>query len=145
MIRLLSVLACFAVTATFAWAQNHEAIKQRKQVMQSNLETTKAGGAMVKGDIPFDLVRAQALVKTYQSNALQLRGLFPDDSKSGETRAQPEIWTRKSDFLLRLDKFSADATAAVAAVRDDGTFKSEFGKVTANCVACHREFQRPLP
>jgi cytochrome c556 len=141
--RLLSVLSCLAVTATLAWAQNTEAIKQRKLVMQSNLATTKAGSAMVKGDSPFDLAQAQALVKAYEANASKLGDLFPADSINGETRALPELWTRKADFQSRLDAFKADATAAVASVRDEGTFKSAFGKVTANCVACHQEFQRP--
>ena len=142
-LRIIAVLAALAVGATAAYAQS-AAITARKDAMKANAAATKAPGAMVKGEAAFDLAKVQASLKAFQDQAAKLKTLWPDDSKSGETRALPTVWEKKADFLGRFDKFAADAKAAEASIKDEASLKAEWGKlISSNCVACHKEYQKP--
>jgi cytochrome c556 len=146
MLRIVAAIAALAIGATVVLAQNAAVIEQRKAAMKANAGATKDPSAMAKGDAPFDLPKVQASLKVFQDQATKLKTLFPDDSKTGaETRALPSVWEKKADFLGRLDKFAADAKAAAEAVKDEASFKAEWPKLIANnCVACHKEYQKPL-
>lgn len=143
MFRTLSVAALLAVGATLAYAQGAaNAIAQRKETMKAQAAATKDPGAMMKGEMPFDLAKVKASLKTLQQTAAKAKGLFPDDSKTGDTNALPVVWEKKAEFLARFDKLAADAKAADAAIKDEATFKTEFPKVTANCGGCHKDYRR---
>ena len=74
-----------------------------------------------------------------------LKTLFPDHSKTGgNTEALPLIWEKKDTFLQILQQLEASAAAAQTAIKDEATFRAEWGKVSANCRACHKVF-RVLP
>jgi len=144
MLRLVSVVAALAVGATFAYAQNLNVIKERKEAMKAVGGAAGAGGKMMKGEAPFELAKVQASLKTYQDNAIKVKGLVPDDSKTGgDTEALPSIWEKKADFLARLDKMAADAKAASGVIKDEASFKAEWPKVMSNCGGCHKEYRKP--
>ena len=143
MIRVLSVVAAIAVSATAVYAQS-AAIGQRKEILKSWGAAMKAPGTMVKGEAPFELAKVQASLKTIAEGAPKLEGLFPDDSKTGgDTQALPAIWEKKAEFLAIYKKIAADATAASAAIKDEATFKAEWPKIGANCGTCHKSFRQP--
>jgi len=71
----------------------------------------KAPGAMNKGDAPFDLPKVQASLKTIQEASAKAKGLFPDDSKTGETDTLPAAFEQKADLFAKFDKIAADAKA----------------------------------
>ena len=75
--------------------------------MKENGDATKPVVAMLKG-APFDLAVVQKALKTYENAAEKMPGLFPPDSKSGETHALPAVWTDTADFDTRFKKFGAD-------------------------------------
>ena len=59
---------------------------------------------------------------------------------------------RQPDFLQRLlqvdDDLAAvasaiDAKAAQAAIKDEASFKAEWGKIGANCGGCHKAYRKP--
>src|SRR5215213_735276 len=83
MIRITAVVAAVAIGATAVYAQNLDAIKKRRDVMKAIATAGTVNFNMMKGDIPFDLAKVQAGLKTYQEEATKLPGLFPDDSKTG--------------------------------------------------------------
>lgn len=144
MIRTVSVVAALAVGATFAYAQNLDVIKQRQEAMKTIGKAAGAVGKMVKGEEPFALPTVQAALKTYQEQAPKVKGLVPDDAKTGnDTEALPSIWANKADFLARLDKLAADAKAAEATIKDEATLKTEWPKVQSNCGGCHKEYRKP--
>lgn len=144
MLRIVSVVAALAVGATFAYAQNLNVIKERKEAMKGIGGAAGVGGKMMKGEAPFELAKVQASLKTYQDNSAKVKGLIPDDSKTGgETEALPAIWEKKTDFLARLDKMAADAKAATTAIKDEASFKTEWPKVMSNCGGCHKEYRKP--
>jgi cytochrome c556 len=145
MIRGLSIAAVLAVGATIAYAQGagEAAIKQRQELMKQQSAAVKDPGAMMKGEMPFDLTKVKASLKKLEDTSTKAKGLWPDNSKDGDTAALPPVWEKKQDFLARFDKLGADAKAAETAIKDEATFKTEFKKVVDNCGGCHKDYRRP--
>ncbi|MEQ1614402.1 MAG: cytochrome c [Hyphomicrobiaceae bacterium] len=143
MIRILSVVAAIAVGATAVYAQS-AAIGQRKEVLKTFGGAMKDPSGMMKGEVPFDLAKVQASLKTLADGAPKLPALFPDDSKTGgETQALPVIWEKKAEFVGGFKKLEADAKTAAGAIKDEASFKTEWPKIGANCGACHKAFRQP--
>ena len=148
---LLGVLSTLAVTWLVFAARPHDAqaqsdaIAARQAILGSFGKAVKEPGAMLRHEAAFDLAIVQASLKTIAEGAPKLKSLFPDDSKSGAyTEALPVIWDKKDDFLKVVDQLANSAKAARAAIKDEATFRSEWGKVSSNCRACHKVY-RVLP
>lgn len=142
MLRLLSIAALTAVTVTTAAAQNLSAIKARQDILDSFGKVTKEPGGMLKGEVPFDLAKVKAALKTYQEGVAKLPALFPDDARTGgETEALPVIWERKKDFEDRFAALAAKAKAAEVSITDEVSFASEFPQVVSNCGGCHKIYR----
>lgn len=140
-VRLALAAAVVAAAATTVVAQS-DPIAARKAVMKATGQQTAIGAKMVKGEEPFDLAKAKTIFATYQDSAAKMPGLFPDTAKSGgESTAAPKIWEDMADFKARFAKFSADAKAAEASVKDFDSFKAAFGNVTKNCGGCHETYR----
>jgi cytochrome c556 len=143
---VIAIASVVAVTATAVMGQASvsPAIKQRQDLMKGQGAALKEPGAMMKGDLPFDLTKVKASLTSLQESAKKAPGLFPDDSKTGgETAALPAIWEKKSDFNARFTKLGTDAAAAAGTIKDEATFKAEWPKVTTNCGGCHKEYRKP--
>lgn len=144
MLRTVAGLLVLGLAASAALAQNLNAIKQRQDIMKANAEATKAPTAMMKGEAPFDLAKVKVSLKTFQENAVKLKTLWPEDSKTGgDTRALPAVWTKTKDYLEWFDGFAKDSKAAEAAIKDEASFKAEWPKVVDYCGGCHKEYRAP--
>jgi cytochrome c556 len=135
--KAIAVIGLTIVGATAVYAQNVDAIKQRREIMRT---IAKAGGEpfkMTKGEVPFDLAAVQTVLKAIEENAPKFKTLFPDDSKVGATEAKAKIWEARADFNAVADKWAADAKAASAAIKDEASFKIEYAKMTSACGGCH--------
>ena len=143
MLRYVAVAAAIAIGATAVYAQNAAGITARKDALKAMGGATGTMAKMAKGEAPFDNAAAQGALKTIETKALELKGLFGDDTKTGETKALPVAFEKKADVMARFDKLSADAKAAQAAVKDLDSLKGELGKVGANCGGCHKEYRQP--
>jgi cytochrome c556 len=102
-------------------------------------------GGVLQGRMPYD---AKDVAKRAERVAF-MAGLaaeaFPEISKTGNTKAKPEIWTDKEGFDKAV-KTLADSTAALAAlVKTDNTnsaaFKAAAGKVGEACKGCHDNYR----
>lgn len=140
----LLVAAAVAVGSAAALAQNVETIKTRKDAFKAMAESNKAVSAIVKGEKPFEMAPVQAALKTFQEQANKLKGLFPDDSKTGgDTGALPEIWLKKAEFVGLFDKLASDAKAAEASIKDEATLKADWPKLLGdNCGGCHKVYKK---
>jgi cytochrome c556 len=143
MLRVMAVLTAVAIGATAVWAQNAAGIAARKEAMKAFGGAAKGPGAMNKGEAPFELAKVQASLKTIQDTAGKAKGLFGDDTKTGETDTLPVAFEKKADLFARFDKLGAAAKAAAAAVKDEASFKAEWPKVVSNCGGCHKEYRKP--
>lgn len=140
---LRSVLVCFALGAvtTLAVAQE-DVITQRQAIYKSYGRVSRDPGAMLKGDAPFDIVKVKAALETFIDGSSKLPDLFPETSKTGhDTAALPAIWEDKARFNGLLTKFNGDSKLALASIKDEASFKTEFPKVLANCGTCHQSFR----
>lgn len=144
MLRIAAAVAALAVGATFAYAQNLDVIKQRKDSMKAVGGAAGAAAKILKGEAPFDLAVVQKSLDTFATEAVKQKALYSDDSKTGsETTVVPKIWETKADFFAKFDKFAADAIAVKAAIKDEASMKAEWGKIGANCGGCHKEYRVP--
>lgn len=143
MIRIAAALAAIAVGATIAYAQNADAISQRRATMKQFGGAMKSPGGMIKGDVPFDLAAVHASLKTLEDTAAKAKAVFPDDSKTGETDTLPVAFEKKADLFAKFDKMAADAKAATTIIKDEASFKTEWPKVASNCGGCHKEYRKP--
>ena len=104
MLRVVAVVAALAIGATAVWAQNAAGIAARKEAMKAFGGAAKGPGGMNKGDAPFELPKVQASLKTIEETATKAKGLFGDDTKTGETDALPAAFEKKADLFARFDK-----------------------------------------
>ena len=122
-------------------------IAARKQLMKDNGDQAKIGAAMIKGETPFDLAKADKIFATFEDTALKAPALFPENSIDEATAddrytASPEIWKNMDDFKARLAKLGSDAKAAKSSVKNLDTFKAAFGNIGKNdCGGCHEKYR----
>jgi cytochrome c556 len=94
---------------------------------------------MSKGEAPFDLAKVQAGLQAFQTEAAKLKGLFPDNSRTGDTEATAKVWTARAEFNAAIDTFIATAKSAAETIKDEASFKAGYPKVVASCGGCHKE------
>jgi cytochrome c556 len=138
-------IAVLAIGASFgiALAAGADTIKERRELMKANGEASKPLVPMLRGAAPFDLATVQKALKTYENAADKMPGLFPPDSKTGDTHALPAIWEgdNKADLDARFKKFGEDAAAALASVKDEASFKATMPDFFKNCGGCHEKYR----
>jgi cytochrome c556 len=140
--RSLIVLATLAFGVSAVLAESN-AIQQRKQLMKANGKAAQAIAGMLKG-APFDLATVQASLKTFINAADKAPALFPDDSKTGDTHALPAIWQNKADFNAHFAKLGADATNALATIKDEASLKETMANFFDDCGSCHQTYRAKL-
>jgi cytochrome c556 len=138
-IALAAIVAASAATAVVAQG---DAIAQRKALMKGNSEQGRIARAMIDGKQPYSNEVAQKIFANFQDAAAKLPGLFPENSKTGDTRALPVIWEKKAEFDAAAAKFGADAKAAAAKAKDLDSFKASMSEVGRNCGTCHDAWRK---
>jgi cytochrome c556 len=142
-IRTMLAVGAIVVGITAVAAQQGTVIDQRKALMKRSGEQARIGAQMVKGEIPYDPAKAEAIFAAFADKASKLADLFPADSKTGETRALPAIWEKNDQFKATIAKFASDVREAQAKTKDLDSFKASFAAVGRNCTSCHETFRRP--
>lgn len=125
--------------AGVAFAQS-DVIKQRKAVMSAVGDQTKIGGAILKGEQPYDPAKAAAIFKAY-TDASTFNTLFPDGSDKGDTKAAPAIWSDRAGFDAQMAKFNAAVQQGLPQIGTEAGFKTAFQTVAATCRTCHSTYQ----
>ena len=145
MLKTLIVVGCMFTLVGTSVAQS-DPIVDRQELMKGNGKATKDVGGMLKGDVKFDLATVQAALKVYVDTAAKAPALFPDTSKTGhDTEALPKVWETKADFDAKFVQFGKDATAAMASITDEASFKANMGPVLKNCGGCHETYRVKKP
>jgi len=136
----LAIIAiAFGVTAVIAQS---DPIAARQALMKTNGREGKIGSDMIRGKIPFDLAKAQAMFAAFLDAANKMPNLFPENSKTGgDTSASPEIWVRMDDVKARFAKLAADSKAALETVKDRESFTAAYRNVNQTCDGCHEHYR----
>ena len=141
MVRTLFAAAILAALSTAAISQA-DVIAQRRDLMKGNGQAARLGGQLAKGEVPFDLAKAQEVFANFEKAAVQFPKLFPEDSKTGgQTTASPKVWEDMADFQKRFESWTADIKKASAETKDLEGFKTAFGNVTKACGSCHQVYR----
>jgi cytochrome c556 len=144
--RFATALAAVAVVAlgvTVAVAQQ-DPIEARKPLMKANGRHAGIVTKMTKGEEAFDAAKVNAAFDQWAETAQKFPALFPDSSKTGETRALPAIWTDRAKFEAAVAKFAKDvADNRAKAAKDLDGLKAAMAVVGKNCGDCHETFRRP--
>jgi cytochrome c556 len=139
--RIVLAVAIAALGVTAVVAQG-DPIAARKAVMKENGAQSRIATEMIQGKRPFDLAAAKKVFATFQEAASKMPALFPDNSKTGDTRALPVIWEKRADFNAALAKLGADAKAVADKVKDVDSLKAAMGDVGKNCGGCHNTYRK---
>jgi cytochrome c556 len=141
--RIVFVAGILAIGVSAAIAQAN-IVEQRQQLMKDNGSHSQKMGAMLRGQAPFDLAQVQTSLKAYSQNSKKGPALFPENSKTPDSKALPAVWQNKADFDGIFAKFDQDAQAALVSIKDEATFKTEMPKVLGNCGTCHKTYRQPV-
>ncbi len=142
---LASVTCTAMLTSTAMTAENP--IGARKAMMQNVVAATKMGGAMLKGQMDYSPAAGQLILRVMNTASLGVVEHFPKGSESGmETTAAPKIWEDMGGFTAAMAKFQVDTASEIVKPEeveffDKAAFGAAFGKVTANCKACHEKYR----
>lgn len=142
MIRTASLTLCLVTGAVSIAHATDDVITTRKKLMDANGAATGAAAAMVKEEIAFNTAVAKAALQSWDAVAFSFGDYFPEGSNTGDTRASPRIWEDPAAWNAALEKFRADAEAAIASDPQDlGSFRTAMSSVTENCRSCHESFR----
>ena len=141
MVRSILVVASLLVVGTAAVAQT-DVIAERKSIMRGNGAAARAGTQIVRGEVPFDAAKAKEVFDGIAGGMNRFPNLFPETSKTGDTKASPRIWEDMAGFRAASAKIVSEASAAAAASTDLESFRANFQRVAANCQSCHQAYRQ---
>ncbi len=132
--------ACVVSLAGTAWAQPSVITARRDgfKAMGANMDAIK-----VVVDARGDARPMAARVDEVVAYLGTIHGRFPEGSGTGDTRAQPAIWTNRADF----DRVAANAVTAGQTLRtavsanDPAATAAAFQALGGACGACHRPYR----
>ena len=144
-------LVAAAATATLAMlsaeAQTpkpEDQIRLRKAAYALMGYTFGSLNAVAEGKRPYAKDEVTRNAELLAQLATVPKGFFGDGSdKAAETRARPEIWTKRSDFDAKMDKMVQETgkLAQVAKAGDQAALKKAVSDVDSSCSACHEDYR----
>lgn len=122
-----------------------QAIAVRKAVYTLIGNNFSPIGGVLQGKTAFDGVEATKRAERVAFLSTLAVDAYPDISKTGNTRAKPEIWTNRADFDKKLKDFTDHSNALVAVLhkdsKDEDGFKAAAKLVASDCKGCHEDFR----
>lgn len=124
-----------------------EAVEIRRATFNLIGKNFKHIGGILKGEVDYNSVDVEKIVNRIVFLNDFLHGTFPEDSNLGEpqSKARPEIWTKKDDFKKSLKQFRENAQNLAAVVAKEKSnspaFKEAAQKVAQDCKSCHDNFK----
>jgi cytochrome c556 len=135
---IAALIASSAATAVIAQS---DPIEARKALMKAQNDQARVAVRMMRGDTPFETAQADAVFKAFADTTEKLGALFPDNSKTGDTKAAPAIWTDRAGFDAALAKFAKDVNDNRAKTGTLDDFKVAIRAVGSNCDSCHNKYR----
>ncbi len=129
-----------AILATGAFAQS-DPIAARKALMKAQGDQSRIATRMLRGEAPFDPAAAEGVFKNFLETGEKFGALFPENSRTGDTRAAAAIWTDRAGFDAALAKFIKDVKDNSAKTKSLDDFKVAMSVVGGNCGSCHEKFR----
>ena len=142
-IALASLAALSSVGAQAQFQKPEDAIKYRKAAFTVMANHFGRVGAMAQGKAPWDAkAAAESMVIVMDLHKLPFTA-FGEGTDKGDTKALPEVWSKKAGFDTARDKMFGELAKLDAAVKS-GNFdnvKAATGGVGGSCKGCHDDFR----
>lgn len=148
---ILFMSSAILATSTFATSviSAEDPIAVRRAIMANVGDAARMGGAMLKGQMEYNEIAGQLILRVMNQAALGVGELFPKGTETGgKTTASAKVWEDKAGFNAALAKFQSDTAASImkpeeAEFFDQESFAAAFSIVTKNCASCHKVFRIP--
>ena len=136
------VLVAIAVPAAAQQMKVEDQVKYRRAAYNVIALNFGSLGAMAQDKKPFNKDEAVRNADIVSILATTPKGFFGEGTDK-DTKAKPEIWTKRADFDAKMDKMVAEAQKlpAVARSGDMAAFKKQVGDTGAACKACHDDYR----
>jgi cytochrome c556 len=141
---LLVLAACVAITSAAAQTMKPEDQIELRQSAYHLMGYSFGGmAAMAQGKRPYSKVDAIRYADLLVQVASVPKGFFGEGTDKGDTRAKPEIWTKRADFDAKMDKMLAEVAKlpAVARTGDLEALKVQVKATGPTCGACHDDYR----
>ena len=138
----MSLFAISITTPSNSEQSAEEIIKNRKALFSKNYNTAKKVQSLSsKGD--FDA--AKILMLEMSENYINLKKMFPDNSKEGfKTESLPVIWEEKDAFNALMQKSSDDMIKLTSLIKETDNIRGTISQLMwSNCKACHSKYRAP--
>jgi cytochrome c556 len=142
--RLIGLVVAMSVVATLSFAQSDpiQIVKKRQEDMKSFSSTYMRGIFELRKDGTGDLGNIAIKAREASDAFKTIPSLFPagtDRAAFQETRASPEIWSKRAEFETYVAKLVAETTKladlAASGKREDARAQSSV--VIEACFSCH--------
>ena len=135
-------LVALAIPAVAQQMKVEDQVKYRRAAYNVIALNFGSLGAMAQDKKPFNKDEAARNADIVSILATTPKGFFGEGTDK-DTKAKPEIWTKRADFDARMDKMVAEAQKlpAVARSGDMAAFKKQVGDTGAACKACHDDYR----
>ena len=137
-IALAAVITAIGIAGVAAQA---DAIKTRQALMKENDAGGRLLSQMARGRVPFDAAKVDAAMAQFADTAAKLPGQFPDNSKSGDTKASPKVWQTKADFDAKVADFAKVVAENRPKVKTLDGVKAALPPVAKACDNCHDTYR----
>ncbi len=124
-----------------------QAVEERKAVFKLIGANFRPFGAVLKGEAQYDAIEPRKRLARLAVLAPYTSELFSDASNLGEpdTKAKPEIWSKRAEFDGKLKDFQAHVAALVAIADKDAAYtdgvKTALTTVAQDCKGCHDDYK----
>jgi len=123
-------------------------IEERKAAYKLIGASFRPLGNVLKGTTPYDAaIVDKAVARTAYLAGFLDEASFPESTNLGEseTKAKPDIWTKRAEFDKRLKDFQAHTQKLQAVNEADKSaseaFKTALNTVAQDCKSCHDDFR----
>ncbi len=144
----LVTLAIFAagvsalMTTDLAALEGAALVKERQAEMGQMGKAFPAAIPILKGENT-NVMDAMPSAMTWQTNAKKIVANFPSGTGRDavpDSRAKPEVWSKRSEFEAAAAKLATEAEKLVAATKtnDIDIFRTQFKEFGQACGGCHK-------
>lgn len=138
---IATAAAMFAVDELAAQADKAALVKARQDEMSQMNSAFGPLGRVVRGESQ-NMADAVASAETMSANAKKIVGNFPSGTGREavpDTRAKPEIWSRRAEFEAAAAKLAEESDKLLAAAKsnDVAALRAQFGPFGQACGGCH--------
>ena len=139
-----TVATLTSLSAAAQFAKPEDAIKYRKAAYTVMANHFSRVGAMANDKAPWDAkAAADSMVIVMDLHKLPFTAFGDGTDKGGDTKALPEVWSKKAGFETARDKMFTEMAKLDAAVKTGSldNVKKAFGPVGGSCKGCHDDYR----